>query len=292
MVSIRPIDILSDRSYISEIWQACFTDDLPYINSFIDNCLPYTTSWLLLYNNRPASLLTLIPSYTTIDNSNIRTNLSGVYIYGVATLPQYRGNSYSKLLIEQAISYSQELGLDYVIVKPAEESLYSLYSRVGFKTRLYSKSRNIVLSDSSYLNTNLSKLKANISFHSILPEELFAKRQSLCKTFLWPEDILKYALSEILLRPDVIAQTNGEIYFIAYPACKKRIIVLESNAETITEISTIASVLQRCFPSIESISIADNSGNVQEKSALLKVLHSDQSVEQILSGYHLPLAME
>ena len=348
-MNIRPINIKSESDILAltKIWQKCFTDDLPYINSFINSCLPYITSWFIVLDDKPVSVLSLIPSYalhpkTAIYSGSLSRNqqdtppssvvkIHGAYIYGVATLPEYRGNSYSRILLSKAIDYSEELGLDYIVVKPADELLFDLYRKAGFNTTLYGNKRIIQLSGGSFENnstisdtdlpirfafTSVPKFldksctghfdasSANTSspsdhpdFAPLSPEQLFILReQSNHETLLWPPEVLRYALIEALSRPAAIAVTDGFLYFITHPSDtdEKIIRLLETNAETPAQFNRIVAHIRKLYP--EALAVLIDSANIdktlREDSALLKILNPDPNIEDLLSAFYLSLPME
>ena len=316
---IRLTDIEKDRSSIIEIWRACFSDDLAYIDSFINYCLPYTKSWTLLHNDKPVSLLSLIPSYIPFSmycpspdresSSNEsktffpskRESLHGAYIYGVATLPEHRGSSYSRLLADKAVEYSVENRLDYIVVKPAEESLFSLYSKMGFETTLFCHRASFELSKDGEKKYSLPS-----NFSPLSEERLYSLREGgELNTFLWPKEILGYTLREVLSRPGAVTLTDGEIYFISAPSYSSlsNIEILETNAKTKEQVEQIVSFIQKGAPQAQSISICTNAPNnsaildifgklKKERSALLKILNPDAEIKRYLSERYLSLPME
>ena len=340
---IRPVDIKSesDIQALSEIWRVCFTDDQSYIHSFINDCLPHTISWFLLHQDRPVSLLSLLPSYALsptnqrisplkAPSSDHMTKLYGAYIYGVATLPAYRRNSYSQMLLNKAIAYSKEMGFDYIVIKPADKSLFEFYRKVGLDTTLYNNRYIFHLSqnraDSSFDNINhTSYLHAGIPsdkvesdkveigqcnnyfispldskegcdhFTPLSSEQLLILRERYSSySFLWPPEILRYALIEILSRSGVVAVTQGDLYLIAYPTSAYNINLLETNAETPIQLNRVINYLQKLFPKATTITIdraARNRAN-QHLCALLKVLNPDHNIVEALSCLYLSLSME
>ena len=316
---IRQVDIEKDSSSIAEIWRACFSDDLSYIDTFISDCLPHTKSWILLRNDKPVSILSLIPSYIpfsmyypsldreiSLDGSKSgfpskREYLYGAYVYGVATLPEHRGNSYSRLLADKAIEYSIENRLDYIIVKPAEVSLFNLYSKFGFETFLSCHCTAVEFSEDG---EKISPLLPD--FISLSEERLYSLRESSrLDSFLWPKSILSYALREALSRPGATALVNEDLYFIAAPSYSSlnNVEILETNARTKEQARQIVSYIRKENPSAQSISICTSISNspaifnifekpTRDRSALLKILNSDAEIKKFLSEQYLSLPME
>lgn len=150
-----------DTLSIQNIWRECFTQDLAYINNFIKHCFPYSTSWGIfpIGAKNAVAMLSLLPSYANIEKPPKNSmNLRGAYVYGVGTLKDYRGKGYSHILMNAAHRYSKERSLDYILVKPAEESLFNLYQKQSFDKTLWNYLLEI---DLAITRKNISGAKNN-----------------------------------------------------------------------------------------------------------------------------------
>jgi len=294
-----------DSEHIFKIWHACFTDDQAYIMNYLKYCLPHTKTWLLeVENGEFVSCLSIIPSYFALDSKIIR----GGYLYAVGTLPEHRGNSYSKLLMESAINECRKDGMSYLLVKPATESLFSLYSRASFEKVLYKSTSVFFVKNSETAIDNIMSLSSDIrSLSSIEASDLYTLRQdSLANTcFLWPEKILEYAIIEALSRSgsckkfDISnSETSRLIYYIAYPAeqNKKSIQVLETNVRNSLEIECLISVIRSEYPGTEEIEIISSSDfpskNNKSVSRSALLLPFDKGHSQYMEKLHLSLPLE
>jgi ribosomal protein S18 acetylase RimI-like enzyme len=295
-----------DTLSITNIWRECFTNDMAYIENFITNCLPFTKTWVAIPENstKAVAVLSLLPSYAI---SNGR-KLTGGYVYGVATLPGFRGNSISKLLMEAAIQYCTAQNYNYMVVKPANEGLFDLYMRQSFDIlvnksiftvettphpqsykKYWNDSNNRIYKDSDFCIDKLYNLRQNNDNGTML---------------LWPSEILKYAISDIKYKggdihfiTDII--NNRELYFIECPLENSvdSIKVIECNAKEEREIFLITSniksristfknvVFEVSFDSFPSFSA------LKVSSALIKLIDNTIPVEEI-SKVHLSLPME
>ncbi len=61
----------------------------------------------------------------------------GRYLYAAATLPEYRGKGLMSKLIGEATAYCKDMGLDFIALVPAGDSLYGYYGRYGFQEAMY-----------------------------------------------------------------------------------------------------------------------------------------------------------
>lgn len=190
------IALNEDREAIFNIWLSCFTEDEAYINFYLDYCFPHTITLLLGDKNIGyVSVLSIIPSFFKEHNRYIK----GGYLYGVGTLPSHRGKSYSSQLIKYGVELLKNKKCEYFIVKPATDSLFSLYKKLGFDKEIYKSSTNIRSTEKQPFNKNAN------SYSEISPLEIneiydLREKHLANSNFLWPREILLYSLKEILGR--------------------------------------------------------------------------------------------
>ena len=117
-----------DKDAILNIWTQCFGADMRYQNILTANNYPLEDTFVLEVNDQIVSILTLLPIQWQ-GKGEVR---KGRYVYGVATLPQYRGKGYSTKLMKEALGMLKEQGEDFAVLYPAEESLQTFYAKQGF----------------------------------------------------------------------------------------------------------------------------------------------------------------
>ncbi|MFA6333954.1 MAG: GNAT family N-acetyltransferase [Bacteroidales bacterium] len=289
---------VKDNEHIFKIWRACFTDDHVYIANYLKYCLPHTKTWLLgIKDDIYVSCLSVIPSFIIFNNVIYK----GGYLYAVGTLPEHRGNSYSKILINAAIEDSRREGLSYLLVKPASEALYQFYIKFSFD-KIISKSVSKFITSPIVCPVENSIITSDISV-----SELYSMREDFFSGthFLWTKEILNYAIIEAKSRSGSCKKfqknskrSGSTLYYIAYPDELKsnKIKILETNAINPAEIKTIISVLMEEYPKIEefeiesSLRFMDYAGFTIEKSALLYLFNNDLS--DFLKHLHLSLPLE
>jgi len=271
-----------DTLSIMRIWRECFTDDLLYISNFINFCLPFTKTWVVIPQDSKSavSVLSLLPSYAIIDNQKI----IGGYIYGVATLPDFRGHSLSKRLIETAVNYCTECG---------EQS---------FETTITKKITNIDLSQ-----INLAGISPLKKIENLTIAQLYSIREEELSTthLLWPLEILNYTIEDakskggslVALKDETIGKRT--IFYIYYPhesnvSCIK---VVDSNVIDISELSQVILDVKLAFPKAKTMKFESSSGGFNsenttlENSALIKILDNKIDLQKF-SQLHLALPME
>lgn len=114
----------SDNSDIGElkcIWRQVFGDSQDLIDKFFQ-CV-YDESYVYVWreNGKTVSASYMIP---TMDG--------GMYLYALATLPDYRRRGIMKELIVRCIEEAKKLGAGYIFLIPSEEGLCAYYSQFGF----------------------------------------------------------------------------------------------------------------------------------------------------------------
>jgi len=287
-----------DNEHIFKIWQACFTDDEAYIDNYLKFCRPYTKTWLLAVDTTTfVSCLSIIPSFVNYNNDIIR----GGYLYAVGTLPEHRGNSFSKILMNTAIKKCVEEGFSYLIVKPADEKLFSFYIKSSFD--------KVILKGLSTINTltTAKQLGSPVETIDLNAPELYVMRGAafLNTNFLWCEEVLNYAILEAknrggsckIIKPS-FSSYDRPLYFIAYPdeLCINKIKVLETNAKTTIEFEILISSLKQDYLKMEEM-VVDFPANYLksqnfsiQRSALLLIFNP--IIASHLEKFHLSLPLE
>lgn len=298
---------INDKVHIAEIWRSCFTDDENYIELYLNHCFPHTNTWILGgEDGRFYSCISVFPSYFIKDGRKT----SGGYLYGVGTLPDHRGKSYSSILINVAIKYLKENGHSYFLVKPATEGLFNLYSKLGFDHQLF---KTTILKDLSGIDSNnlIPNSKTFGKTKRLTASELlkFREEELSSSHLMWPLPIVRYILEETQYRNGVslvfekrtIGGNLKKLYFVGYPddsdLSGNTFKILETNASSMDDIEDIYSILRNNgskessikadFPGFGMENIT-NSG--KEKSALFMKLKG--SVSGYLETLHLSLPLE
>ena len=298
-----------DRESVAEIWRACFTDDEDYISKYLNNCYPYTNTWVLGdERGNVFSCASIIPSYFLLNGEKIH----GGYLYGVGTLPNHRGNSYSRFIIDKATDSLKLKGYQYLLVKPATPGLFDLYKGMGFDKELFKASYKQDFANIGNASINLIYQKIAGSIKQLSHEDLAKLReeQQLKTLFMWPPSILRYALSESLGRDGYAfcfdnTSKQGQtkrIYAIGYPEesdlLGNTFKILETNANTSDDFEDIYSYLQHTGRSNTTIISVDLPGfgyenlpgSKFEKAALYMEL--TEGISKSMGKLHLSLPME
>lgn len=260
----------SDREAIYKIWLSCFTDDQVYINNYLDYCFPHTTTLIKEVSNSDAvAVISIIPSYF-IHEKRI---YSGAYLYGVGTLPEHRGKSYSSELISEAVSLLRAKGEEYFLVKPATESLFSLYRRLGFEKELFKSISTL----SHFPNTqnnqeiNIERIDPNAHIEEIAT---IREKKMSDKTFMWNRDVLNYALNEIVGRGgSVLFNRYTSDYCTGYqPETSSALHILESTLAPDETSAVFRNTILSTIPGTDEIILDSNYSSNQKGDKILSAL--------------------
>lgn len=157
MIEIRNPQI-TEVEQMKNIWEICFGDEREYIDFYYKKGYKpgNTLVGVDTEEDRVVSMMTLLPvlMYT---EANI---YKGDYLYAVATLPEYRGQGIMRRLEEEALRISKNRGSKFMTLVPAEEPLFGMYEKLGYRTWSHLGYQRFSVSDydSEHSVTNLTEL--------------------------------------------------------------------------------------------------------------------------------------
>lgn len=171
---------------LKEIWHISFGDSKEYIDMFMEQQFKEALTVVYEEDEKIFSMFFLF----RCDFSIKGRNHPSFYLYAAATLPQHRGKGIMGKMLEFSKSYAAEKDLDFIILSPAEKSLYDYYKRFGFKTCFKSQSISLELK---------SKDGYAASFSENDFEKMLTLRNAAVKKsdgILWDEKYFRYAVHE------------------------------------------------------------------------------------------------
>ena len=204
--------IKGDKKFIGELsrlWKVVFSDNDKFINLFFDKQYNRCETFCYEEDGKVVSAFYLLPCNISFGGQIF----CGRYLYAAATYPEYRGKKLMSKLINEAQSYCEKQGVDFISLLPAEESLYGYYERFGFKEAMY-RFESVIKSDCTQ-SIVLSKINNG--------EELLEYRNNYCKDRLifgaqeleFIIEAMKFYGSQFLKYEDcyaVINKEDNEIY--------------------------------------------------------------------------------
>lgn len=175
-----------DIPQLKEIWHISFGDSKEYIDMFMEQQFKNAKTVVYEEDSEILSMFFLF----RCDFSIRKKTHPAFYLYAAATLPQYRGKGIMGKMLEFSKSYAAEKNFDFIILSPAEKSLYDYYGRFGFKECF--KSQKISL------NIKNEKEYAPSFSENDLKKMLILRNAAVKKAdgVLWDEEFFRYAVYE------------------------------------------------------------------------------------------------
>lgn len=191
---IKFTDTTEYREDVISLWNECFGDSREYIEFFLENCSHECIGFF--ENGSLLSMLFLLDG--AIDKYILK------YIYAACTARKFRGRGYMSEIMEYAKTYCGEIGCDGIFLVPAEESLYSFYSRFGFESvfNRYDLSFKGGIQIENFKETNSIELILD------LREQLLYKEN----TFVFDRKTAEYSIIEHLNSGGKIFFENSEMF--------------------------------------------------------------------------------
>jgi len=118
--------------YIPELkimWHKIFGDSESYLNSFFGKVYKDENTLVDIENGNVVSVLFMIP-YKFIANGK-ETKI--VYLYALATEPEYRGRKIMSKLIQKSLDICTKRGYALSVLIPADDSLFEYYRQFGYE---------------------------------------------------------------------------------------------------------------------------------------------------------------
>ena len=177
-----------NRNDVIALWMKCFGDSREYVEFFLDNCPGYVCVEYFV-EDKLVSQLFLIEGELASEKCK--------YLYAACTHEDYRRRGIMEELIEFTKTYCKDKNYSSIFLVPANERLYSYYSKFGFVASFIKKELNVHIESES-----LSELtEADV-------DEVFDIKKELVENingFRFTDDVMKYTIKEHLFN-------NGKIY--------------------------------------------------------------------------------
>lgn len=162
----------SDIEQLKNLWQECFGDKMDYINLYFDNMYKNEYCYIAKENDTVASMMMFLPATMVSFNKSI----NGRYVYAVATKPEFRGKGIMRQLEKYATDDVKNMGIEFLTLVPASQSLFNLYKEIGYKTYAH-------LENESYTEQEFKQYTKETNITQIPLNELDNLRQEFLKSF-------------------------------------------------------------------------------------------------------------
>lgn len=116
-----------------QLWKTVFSDSEEYIKLFFEKAYYDGECFGEICDGKIVSAFYLLKCKIKLRGNTY----SGRYLYAAATLPEYRSKGIMSKLINEALSYGNKQGLDFIALVPADDGLYDYYGRFGFTEAMF-----------------------------------------------------------------------------------------------------------------------------------------------------------
>ena len=201
------------------IWTACFGDTEQYARFLFDRLL--TPNDVLIHrseNDRTAAMLCFKPFRFVTSNGAAK----GVYIFGVATLPEWRNRGFSSALLEELENRLSNRGISLSILVPGGPGLFDFYEKRGYETAI-SVRHAIVPATGLTGKTTGDLTPIPLKTLRQYRNEFFSNRKRFVD---WDESWLDYVDAEARALGGGTYSVSGNGYVVCYPY-KDAVIVKE-----------------------------------------------------------------
>lgn len=124
----RLVDV-SEYDTLKELFTLCFEDLPEVVNTLFEKSVSPEKVVAVFDGERAVGSLYLLEGDIIIDG----TAFSAYYVYGVCTHPDYRNKGLMKKMLQFAEGLVEDRKIEYLFLVPAEEYLFDVYSKSGFK---------------------------------------------------------------------------------------------------------------------------------------------------------------
>jgi ribosomal protein S18 acetylase RimI-like enzyme len=130
------------------------------------------------------------------------------YLYGVATLPEFRGRGCATFLLRHADSVLKRAGFSAAALVPENQGLFEFYEKRGYETAFRQNRAEVTAAELK------ESLKTPLTLLDISSPERFKELRDRCAaentlTVRWNEDYLEYILAESVFRGGGVFELNS-----------------------------------------------------------------------------------
>ncbi len=135
---------VKDYDALKELYEICFEDKKEVVDSFFEKTLKSEIAVGIFQGDKAVSSLYLLKSEIQFPDGE---KYPAFYVYAVSTHPDYRGNGLMKKLLNFGEGIAEKNGACYLFLVPAEESLFPLYEKCGYKTGFFYEEKELLNAD-------------------------------------------------------------------------------------------------------------------------------------------------
>lgn len=114
---------------MKQLWHQVFGDDKEYLDSFFSNIYRDDNTLVYVAGEKVVAILFIVPYQ--FHRAGVMEK--AVYLYALATSPEYRGRGIMAELINKSIAISRERKYSFLFLVPSNQTLFGYYKKFGFR---------------------------------------------------------------------------------------------------------------------------------------------------------------
>ena len=118
-----------DYNSLKALWQKSFGDEKSVVDNFFSQTVVPENIVGVFQGNKALSALYIVECEAVID----KKSYGAFYVYGVSTDEEYRNQGLMRETFSLLEKIAKERKTDYLFLIPANESLFSMYEKFGYK---------------------------------------------------------------------------------------------------------------------------------------------------------------
>lgn len=213
---------LEDKQAITHIWKTCFYDDDQYINLYLENGFKLNQTYLAYYNEKPVAMLSAIKTYFCSGQEKQQ----GLYLYALATLPEYQKKGIMSKIEEYIVQESQNNRLDFLCLTPATIPLVDYYQKRGYNPCIYKTTEDIQFESNRHTLCAFGEITKE-TFLNLRSDMLASKNSYFC----FEEEMNQYVFTEMTFNgcKAVKGTIESDKGYIVYYVNKEQLVIRESS---------------------------------------------------------------
>lgn len=120
---------VDEYASLQALWLRCFDDAPNVVERFFENTVTPENVIAAYSGDNPVSVLYMIDCL--IRNRGVE--YKSYYVYAVCTDPHFRGMGLMKKCFDFLFEAAEKRGIDYLFLVPAQDNLFEMYKKLGFK---------------------------------------------------------------------------------------------------------------------------------------------------------------
>lgn len=219
----------ADKHELRQMWIEIFGDSKVYIDSFLNTVFLEKNTLLWEENHCVAAMLYMVP-YRLIWGGK---KVTCMYLYALATKPQYRKRGIMGNLITRANEICKKRGYAMTFLEPAGQELFAYYRNYGYQTEFY---KSEVVYEPQLVASSLEKEENCWRIEEITPDEslaLYVKSSLFQEGSFEPEEPANtVVMKEILRENGKLIQITRDKHIYGHA-----VLLFESEQLTILQIN-------------------------------------------------------